>query len=651
MTTAFHLRDSFTQYDEDEFEGMPLVVDAGRLRWRIGVAGEEEPRCVTQNLTPWVLSPVLCAAVRASSLAPELEVLSQDCATSRAELWPDDGDDGKGSRASCDGRLGLPALAAEGKTCRDFAAELIELAVRGARGAAGVLWDCNCAMLQHALGAEPRWPGLGLTSGRMQLIVGIPCLQDPCSSHFVREMQRVAFADSGPICLAGYHCDRLVLQPQELLAVYASGRTTALSVNLGVELSCLAVFEGYSLPECARRQAWCAKEVPDAALVAKMIADAIFAAPIDVRADLMSNILISGTDTKLSGLHVSTLHSRPEDWPLQNAVYEALRTEADRRIGVALGEKVPIWRARHWERSEGQGCFFLDHDPRTIDASGRCAFPDRCVRSLVKIISPPERAYSCWIGGSILGSIDRGSRSPALMHPKSRKGLDQSQETWMESWLADVLVRPCSKSALWAARQRLAFACSFFASEPQPETAPEPAPELALGLEEGTLLVVTLSWDLIVEIGEAHLARMAMEMILPAAGLQLDEELVAMRSNPELCWQTPENQQRIIRAPDDSPDWLHEWDGDDLGEGNSWLEIWQRMARADNGVVELHRPPSPLQWLSAEAGLRLESQAVNQVSGVEGAPLSEPMRCVVWLLYGKNWSGNLNWSTGHSDDS
>ena len=59
MTTAFHLRDSYTQYDEDDDEDMPLVVDAGRLRWLIGVAGDDEPRCVTQNLTPWVLSPVL----------------------------------------------------------------------------------------------------------------------------------------------------------------------------------------------------------------------------------------------------------------------------------------------------------------------------------------------------------------------------------------------------------------------------------------------------------------------------------------------------------------------------------------------------------------------------------------------------------------
>ena len=157
-------------------------------------------------------------------------------------------------------------------------------------------------------------------------------------------------------------------------------------------------------------------------------------------------------------------------------------------------------------------------------------------------------------------------------------------------------------------------------------------------------LATALAWDMIAEIGEAHLARRL--EILPILAEPTD--LAALQPCPQLCWQTPENQQRVVRAPDDSPDWQDEWEDDYLGEGNSWLEIWQHMARADNGSVDaagqVHRPPSPLQW-SGEARWR-GSQAAAAAGGgeLDEAPLSEPLRCAVWLLFGRNWIGNLNWS-------
>jgi hypothetical protein len=66
----------------------------------------------------------------------------------------------------------------------------------------------------------------------------------------------------------------------------------------GSELSCYACYEGYALPECARRCAWSpvGDHAADAEAVALIVAEAVFAAPIDCRLELMGNIVCCGGD-------------------------------------------------------------------------------------------------------------------------------------------------------------------------------------------------------------------------------------------------------------------------------------------------------------------------------------------------------------------
>ena len=489
--------------DDEDDEGCHLVLDAGRLRWRIGVAGEDGPRAMTDLLTPALLVPVLAAASH-GDLAPELLELSLACVAAAAELWP--GEQQPSCRPglargnfcpdwNCTAckqrheREGLPALRAAGKTCRAFATELIQLAIRGVTGAAELLWAANCAMLEYFVGGDtPPWAGLPLhvsSDDCLTIIVATPCLQDPESSSLIQALCHAAFASDGPVRRAGWVCPRLVMQPQELLALYGTGRTTGMCVNLGSELSAYAVYEGYALPQCARRRAW-GSSGADASTVAAIVAEAIFSAPLDCRMDLINSIILCGGDTELTKPAAD-----PSDpaarWPLQDAVHEALCAEADWRVAVSLGEMVPIWRARHWAKGGHEGSFWLDHPGNSADATcprldGPARAANWSVRQRVKLIAPPERALLTWIGGSIVGSINRNGFCPMVLNP----GLSEDGMGYTGQRLSDHLMLPDLGPALAAASQRLAWArCAALCDAEMPELA-------------------ALPLDLVVMIGETH---------------------------------------------------------------------------------------------------------------------------------------------------
>ena len=53
------LQEPPTDEDEEEQDEPPvLVVDAGRLRWRIGIAGDDAPSYETDGLTPHINLPL-----------------------------------------------------------------------------------------------------------------------------------------------------------------------------------------------------------------------------------------------------------------------------------------------------------------------------------------------------------------------------------------------------------------------------------------------------------------------------------------------------------------------------------------------------------------------------------------------------------------
>uniref|UniRef100_A0A7S2E3G8 Actin-related protein 8 n=1 Tax=Haptolina brevifila TaxID=156173 RepID=A0A7S2E3G8_9EUKA len=173
---------------------------------------------------------------------------------------------------------------------------------------------------------------------------------DDSESKHVRDVLSTVLApDSG--------VSYLDIVPQEILIMYANGRTTGLVVNLGLDVTVMGMYEGHVLGETVRRAPMVASEdafLADAAKweqrmqLAALVSEALEAAPVDVRCDLATNILVGG--------------GRWGGWP---GLKEHLKAHLEE-----------LWAARR-----------------------------PAVKAKVKVVMPPEAALSSWIGGSILASL------------------------------------------------------------------------------------------------------------------------------------------------------------------------------------------------------------------------------------------------------
>eukprot|EP01043_Picozoa_sp_COSAG02_P039849 COSAG02_NODE_3177_length_7225_cov_253.074797_5_plen_629_part_00 len=606
--------------DSDDDDALPLVLDAGGLCWRIGFAGDDAPARWTDDLPPQIILPVLTEpAAAGEDRGPEVAELAIACAAAVAAL-PADWD-------SLPDPLCLEEQTRRtGHECRAFGSELVKLAQQGAIGAKQALWRCNCALLQAFL--RLNWRSLPM---QMQIIVALPCLHDPVCSTLIDKMKRIVFCPDGPVKKAGRRCVRMAVQPRELLALYSTGRTTGLSVHVtGAGVSCYGVFEGFVLPECARRRDGDGEVNAD--MVATLVADAIFSAPLDCRMDLITNIIFSGDDGLLDDC--TGLADDCQGRAILTTISEALNAEADRRLACALGPKVPTWRHNHWHREGKEGTFYLDHDPQLIDVSSNSS----SVRKRLRVVIPPERKFSVWIGGSIVGCIDRGSRTCAFVAEGRLSGIFVDEATGnivpnvgdghgYYEWMADPMVLPCLEASLEAAQQRLAWARCFGAAH-----AAE-CPTLAI-----TQLVSSLPLELAVAIGHDHrtaeMAHTTFRARLCDSDVKVaDEELVAQTYNPARSWVTEEAQRRAVRTPADPPD------SHDTAAELQTLEA--RAERSGGGAPPLGFDYGNITWLeewflmARQQGTDERNKSEPPASIAAAAEEKFPLRCVVWLLHGR----------------
>eukprot|EP01044_Picomonas_judraskeda_P001458 COSAG03_NODE_88_length_13468_cov_4.757798_5_plen_520_part_00 len=181
----------------------------------------------------------------------------------------------------------------------------------------------------------------------------------------------------------------IMLQNQEVLSIYANGRTTALAVNLGSEISVVATWEGHILSDTARvvrnpqydllpssvRNGEAMEHWVDTSGLVDAVEGAIVAAPRDTRRHLLSNLVITG----------------------------GRRAQMGRTAGQACSAHLPSALLR---RLTSTG--YLRSNPLGV---GTIHVGDPWDGS-VRVVCPPERDCSAWIGGSIVGSLSSTFRSP-----------------------------------------------------------------------------------------------------------------------------------------------------------------------------------------------------------------------------------------------
>ena len=270
----------------------PLVVDAGRLHWLIGRAGED---------------------------SPDAGMPSQQL-TYDASVFPKHGD---------------------------------QQALRERRDANWALFDAYESSLRINIDDDDEdddaYDGIALFTATV--------FDDATSPH-IRDVADHVFAHDSTLRISHIH---FVLQ--ELLVLYASGRTTGLVINLGHDLTILGVYDGHMLGESARRVPMSVSEDvflesferwEETMQLTSLVTSAVMSAPIDTRRQLLQNVIIAGGRWGGWPQLQSHLTSRLEDWL------------TSRRQKVA-----------------------------------------------VKVIKPPEAGASVWIGGSVLGGLMR-TRVPYL---------------------------------------------------------------------------------------------------------------------------------------------------------------------------------------------------------------------------------------------
>ena len=209
---------------------------------------------------------------------------------------------------------------------------------------------------------------------RISCILVTVSVFDDLGTASLRALVRSAFSQLG--------ATRVSMQSREVLTVYACGITTALALNIDgdstghhCEASILGVWSGFGLPETARRlpivsspEALSADSLLELTELAAVVLDSVMSAPIDLRRDLLGNIVVAGR---------ATLGPRMQQF--QEKLGEQLNSLLDARN---------MSRIRNW------------HHYQWGQQSDR----------VVKVVMPPERRFSVWIGGSIFLTLPDADR-------------------------------------------------------------------------------------------------------------------------------------------------------------------------------------------------------------------------------------------------
>jgi actin beta/gamma 1 len=324
--------------------------------------------------------------------------------------------------------------------------------------------------------------------------------------------------------------------PTHTLALYASGRTTGVVLSIGETCtSAVAVYEGYALPHSYKCMSLGSRDITEQLMKINTERGYSFTttAERDIIRDIKEKLCYVAEDFDSEMRKSATTSGVDKTYELPDGQVIVMGNERFRCSEILFQPSFVGKESSGIHDILFQVIMCCDVDIRkdlyaniVLEGGGSLlpGLPERLQKDItalapstmrVKVVAPPERKYSVWIGGSILSSLstfqqmwiskqEYDETGPSIVHRKCFGGCGGSDTAYEKTYTADALAATVDEQDSSAELEELVKLREKFAEKAPPSAvvATNPLADVNCGIIKCGQIVSTTGVEIMT--GEAH---------------------------------------------------------------------------------------------------------------------------------------------------